>query len=998
MKNIGPYLDETIDFTKLDNMFLIKGDTGAGKIFIFDSMTYALYGKLRGNREDHESAIKSRYAQESDESFVEFTFEIAGKTYRINRTVPFKYTNRNGKTAKKTQEASLEEFVRGRFNPIEGKLSDINEKIHDLLGLSADEFAKIVVLPQGEFAEFLHQNTNDRMKTLEKLFPVEFYAGITKRVKEKCDAENQKLRDCTSLIASLSQSRNFENASEEISRMETEIQEFDKREQKLLQNRTETAKKLEALKHEKQAAEEYEENCQKLQNLESQKQIFDALSQTIAKADKAKGLREFIHALDIAEQTRTQAQENYASAVEKKASLEKTLDALNAKKAQMQKLKEQNEKDGQELSLLQEKLKNAAGLDALKKENALALEKKQEAEAQKNEIAATKAELERQFEEKNIAQILTELSQSVKELSESRNQLENEKADCKKRDELIQKQAETKKALEAATEKLEAENEKEARTKQTLEELEARKKEDDEKNQAYAVSVFLTKGSPCPVCGSLEHPSPAKKPEGLLDYSEQIKTQKGNLDSLRTLIQRYREDCAKLEESQKSLAEQRSQISTERALAEVEAALDSVAEQILQAESQQEKIQTVSAKLGSLEKDLKDAQEKLEQANLSYTNTLTQIQTLEKSLGEPLEILHKKEEALAAELLQNRKTFDSWEEQFNQTSRDFSAAEAAVTKYQSDVENSGKQVAKAEKALGEHIASSDFASVEEAKAANLTDSELEEKRKSQNEYNEVLKSARDAVNAGKDKKLKKLSDIVEEFERNSKKEREIEADYAEVHETLAEKRTFFTEYKSDFEKIRDAQDRKIVLEKELEPLNALNDNLSGKNPQKLPLESWALGMYFEQVVAFASKRFNDISDGRFFFKFKQPEDAASGNGFRGLDLLVLDTHNGKTSDPAELSGGETFEASISLALAITDVVQNNNGGGIQLDSLFIDEGFGTLDPETLEKAMAVLTELGETKMIGMISHVAEMENYPSIHSSITVNKSNTGSTVTVGGV
>ena len=995
MKNIGPYLDETIDFTKLDNMFLIKGDTGAGKTFIFDSMTYALYGQLRGNRKGHESDFKSRYAQESDESFVAFTFEIAGRTYRINRTVPFVYTNRNGKVTKKNQEVSLEELVRGRFNPIEGKLSDINEKIHDLLGLSADEFAKIVVLPQGEFAEFLHQNSNDRMKTLEKLFPVEFYAGITKRVKEKYEAENQRLQDCTHLISSLSQGRDFANAAEEISRMEAEIQDFDRKEQNLLKNRTETAKKLEALKHEKQDAEEYEENCRKLQQLESQKQDFDALSQIIVKADKAKGLREFIHALDIAEKTRKQAQEKYASAVEKKTALQETLNALDEKKPQMLKLKAQNEKDGQELSLLQEKLKNAVGLDALKKENALALEKKQEAEAQKKGIAGEKTELERQFEGKNVAQILNELSQSVKGLSESKNQLENEKADCKKRDDLIQKQDEAKKALEAAAEKLEAENEKVARTKQTLEELEARKKEEDGKNQAYAVSAFLAKGVPCPVCGSIEHPSPAKKPEGLLDYSEQIKTQKGNLDSLQILIQRYREDCAKLEESQKSLAEQRSQIFTKRALAEVEAALDSVVGQISQAELRQEKIQKVSAKLESLEKDLREAQEKYEQANLSYTNTLTEIQTVEKSLGEPLEVLRKKEQALAAELAQNRKTFESWEEQFNQTARDFSAAETAVAKYQADVENSEKQVAKAGKALGEHIASSDFASVEEAKAANLTDGELEEKRKAQNAYNEALKSARDAVSAGKDKKLKKLSDIAEEFEKMSEKERKIEADYGEVHAALAEKRRFFTEYKSDYEKVRDAQDKKIVLEKELEPLNALNDNLSGKNPQKLPLESWALGMYFEQVVAFASTRFNDISDGRFFFKLKQPEDAAGGKAFRGLDLLVLDTHNGKTSDPAELSGGETFEASISLALAITDVVQNNNGGGIQLDSLFIDEGFGTLDPETLEKAMAVLTELGETKMIGMISHVTEMENYPSIHSSITVNKSNTGSTVTI---
>ena len=136
MKNIGPYRDETIDFTKLDNMFLIKGDTGAGKTFIFDSMTFAPYGQLRGNRKGHESDLKSRYAEENDDSFVEFTFEIGGKanngkTYKINRTVPFSITNRNGKVTKKISEASLQEQNQGsgNFSAIPGKLTEINEKI-----------------------------------------------------------------------------------------------------------------------------------------------------------------------------------------------------------------------------------------------------------------------------------------------------------------------------------------------------------------------------------------------------------------------------------------------------------------------------------------------------------------------------------------------------------------------------------------------------------------------------------------------------------------------------------------------------------------------------------------------------------------------------------------------------------------------------------------------------------------------------------------------------
>ena len=407
------------------------------------------------------------------------------------------------------------------------------------------------------------------------------------------------------------------------------------------------------------------------------------------------------------------------------------------------------------------------------------------------------------------------------------------------------------------------------------------------------------------------------------------------------------------------------------------------------------KISRIGSELAAAEKALDAAKNDYDRENLACTTTAARIQAIEKSLGEPLETLRERENALRVSAETDRKTFAQWEEDYNSVTRELAAAESAVLNYRKDVAAYQNQALQADKELANKIACSEFASVEAAKAAYLDDAELEQKRRAQNTYNEALKSARDAVDAGAKKNLKASADVEAELQAVNKARQENESGYAENHRLLTEKQRFCTEYQSDFEKIRDAQEKKLALEAALKPLNALNDNLSGKNPQKLQLESWALGMYFEQVVDFASTRFNDISDGRFFFKLKQPEDAASGNGFRGLDLMVLDTHTGKTSDAAELSGGETFEASISLALAITDVVQNNNGGGIQLDSLFIDEGFGTLDPETLEKAMAVLTELGQTKMIGMISHVTEMEDFPGINSSITVHKSTTGSTVSV---
>ncbi|MCR5495362.1 MAG: hypothetical protein K6F15_06950 [Treponema sp.] len=995
MKNIGPYLNETIDFTKLDNMFLIKGDTGAGKTFIFDSITYALYGVLRGNRKGHESDFKSRYAKESDESFVEFTFEVGGKRYKINRSVPFAYTNRNGNISKKNQEVSFEELTEGSASIFPGKLSEINEKVHQIIGLSADEFAQIVVLPQGEFAEFLHKNTNERMKTLEKLFPVEFYTNITQRIKDRYDDESKKLQGLASTIESLSNGGDYTNAEEKISRMTSEIEELSQKEASLQEKKIEKTKKLENLKRDREQAKEYEKNCRKLENLESQKEDFEKMAKIIERADKAKGLREFIRALNSSENDLQIAEEGCALACEREKQLKKNLSYLEEKKSEMKLLKEKNENDGQELKLFQNKVQKAGELEILKKDEKTSLERKNAAEEKKNQLLSEKNQVSDFFKGKSAAQLLSKISEKMSELLQTKNLLENEKEDCINRDELLKKIEECRESLKDNRSILENEKEKSERTRKTLKALEEEKKAEEAKHQAYSVSSFLIKGQPCPVCGSLEHPCPAKKPEGILDYSEQIKTNKDNLDSLESLCQEYNNKVTSLETNLKNNEEQLKKILTKRERSLVEEELDSVKNKIEEMKGEEKKIQEMSQNLEKLDKELKTAEEDFNKENITYSEILSKIKVFEKDLGESIEAIRTKAEKLEAELSQNKKSYEEWEENYNQTSRDYSVAQSNHSKSQEILAEAKNKLADAENHLKEKLSLSEFTSIKEVQNAYLDDSQLGEKRKAFSQYREELKSARDAVNSAKEKKIGDPEEIEKVIQKTDLEEKDFSILMEENKAILDSKRDALTKYQSIYSNIQDAQNKKIALEKEIQPLAALNDNLSGKNPQKLQLESWALGMYFEQVVDFASRRFNDISDGRFFFRLKESQDQSRGNGFRGLDLQVLDTHNGRFSDPSELSGGETFEASISLALAITDVVQNNNGGGIQLDSLFIDEGFGTLDPETLDKAMAVLTELGESKMIGMISHVSEMENYPGINSSITVNKSNNGSTVTV---
>lgn len=992
MVNIGPYRNETVDFSALDNMFLIKGETGSGKTFIFDAITFALYGELRGNRKGHESSFKSRYALESDEAFVDFTFEIYGKKYRIYRTVPFSYTNRNGKNAKKVSETALWVWKNDGFENISGKTSEINEKIRGIIGLSVDEFAQIVLLPQGEFAKFLKQNTSERADTLKKLFPVDFYSEITTKIQEKTKFAEEQLKNYDNLILTLSDGKDFSNAGEKISLLESEIDVLKKNDLRFRSEQTELTKKIENLKNEKEIAREFEENVRNLKILEEKAADFKALEKTIHDADKAKSLRVFIISIEEKEHNIKATQKELDDDNKAYENCKAHFDFLDSQKVQMNDLQNQNENDALTLSVLREKIQKAQNLNDLLEKNNEALRKKQDYEGQKHEISVKICDIQKQYDGKISVQLLNDISACVQNLTEKKNLLEDELSECSRRDGLMEKIADNNLKLSVTRKNLNDEEEKLVRAKQTLDELEQKQKEEEQKNSAYSLSLFLKSGMACPVCGSVNHPSPAKKSGDLTSFPELIETQKGLIKSVQSNLEHLKKEEGSFSAVIKGYDEQLSEIKSSRELEVVQEELDCVKKEIDATVTKKSKINDDFEQLENLSNSLNRIEEKLNLANQDYTESKIMVDELQKNLGEPYEILVEKEKKLSAALEDGRLRFNQWNEDFNKCKVDLATIHSKIEKGSKDLQNFNVQLEQSVENFKLQLAKTDFDCMESAKAAYLEDEKLSELRNNLNEYNEKRRSVSDAVKNGQSKNLKKYDVLCGELDFVQKAADEIEQKYKENNSLFIQKQNELHDYKNDFEKIQSAQNSKLALEKELLPLKALNDNISGKNPQKLQLEAWALGMYFEDVVDYASRRFSDLSDGRFKFELKKSDDVShSGNSYRGLDLLVVDTHTNKTSDAAELSGGETFEASISLALAITDVVQRNNGGGIQLDSLFIDEGFGTLDPETLEKAMTVLTELGATKMIGIISHVSEMEQFCGITSALEIIKEKDGS-------
>lgn len=994
MKNIGPYLDESIDFTKLDNMFLIKGDTGAGKTFIFDAMTYALYGVLKGNRDGHVKSIKSRYAMPDAESFVEFTFEIAQNTYRVKRDLPYDYVNRNGNLSSAPEEVSFEKVLAEKSEPIIGKKSEIDKKIEGILGLKADEFARIVVLPQGEFAAFLKQKSSERTETLKKLFPVDFYTNITEKIKNLAGEKEEQLKILNRNIQTLSEGQDFTNAEEKLQAMKEEINLLEEKNEDLNKKKTNFAEKFAELKNQKELTQEFNKNKEKLKSLDEQKGEFENLFNAIQNAEKAKSLREFIISFENCQIDLKLNEKKLGEANENLTALKNSFDLLDSKKSEMKKLDSQNEKAGQDLRILQEKLSKAGEI-----ENSCAKIKEISAKLEEFKKKIENLDLEAKkirenFNQKDEHELLNKKNEQIQKLAEQKNELLVELSECKQRDEFTLKLVKTEEELKKIQDEKNSEEKKLERTSQTLLELTEKQKAEEQKNLAFSVSKFLVAGKPCPVCGSVEHPFPVKRSDGLLDYCEQIKTCQDNVESLKKLLTKLGEEDAREQANKENYTNNIKNIKSERKTEVVDLELDKIQREFSQKQEELRLLNENILALKKLDEEKSEAETLFNAKNLEYSGEKAKLEELKNQLGESVEDLIKKEGELSALLEKNKKEFNIWQESYNSTSKNLAAAQKSVENYADSVAQSKEKLEAAKSALDLKIHDSPFESFEQAKNAYMDDEELESKRNSYTKYNADLKSAQDAVESGKKKNLRSLVEIEAEFSKIQAENQKIQCEYDENQTFLKEKNSAYARFESIFTQIQDAQNEKVRVETELTPLKKLSENLVGKNKKNLPFESWALGLYFDQIVAFASQRFYDISDGRFKFELKSV-DEQKGRGYNGLDLMVYDTYTGKSSEASTLSGGETFEASISLALAITDVVQNNNGGGIQLDSLFIDEGFGTLDPETLEKAMAVLTELGETKMIGMISHVSEMENFARITSCINVQKSNTGSKIEI---
>lgn len=902
----GPYANTvTLPMDQLgeSGLYLITGDTGAGKTTIFDAICFALYGDASGeNREA--SMLRSKYADPDTPTEVELEFLQHGQIYKIVRNPEYiRQAKKGSGTTKETAGAAL-------YCPdgnIVTKIRDVDSAITELLGINREQFAQIAMLSQGEFLKLLLADTKDRQKIFRDLFKTGYYQTLQFKIDEVRKELYGKVMTTRALLTQHMASI----AVQEDSPLTIEAEKIKKGEVPVGDVQLFLEKVL-------------EEDARKETDIAGQiDQINIDMNDVNNRIGKAQDLQ--------------QTRKNLLNAREQlKQSLENLQEKEENAKLQKEQLKGVEELQRQVASIEAE----LSGYDviqelmhAIEQAQRLVQEETQAVQGYTASKATTFEELKKDKQE----------LESLKDAGIEREKLLSKKNSIlqglKNLEELQKKVAaleERKKDAEAAQKKYNSDNKNYQLLKQIFDDLDQAYRD----GQAGILASTLRDGHRCPVCGSTSHPMPACIKDTVPTEIE-LNEAKNNAEKAREKANNSSREAGVAQNAHQSLqnmicedAEKllgvgdmqliADQLQEKKALREEE--LQTVEGAILEEETKVAKKAELERLLPRKEQLLTEIEEKLSKANSTIAVKSGQIEADKKQLDKRKESLSFPDKKTAQFQKDDcLKRIETLQNSYREAEKELVAVKNKVSELQG-------QTKAYEDAL---------------QNAETIDLEAEETRKC------ALESTR----------------------------KEKEAEKQKVHVRLHTNRTAHT---SIAEKSGDLQ----KLEEKLGWVSALSDTANGKltGKDKIMLETYIQTTYFERIIDRANQRLLKMSSGQ--YEMKRRVIAGNVKSQSGLELDVVDHYNGSERSVKTLSGGESFMASLSLALGLSDEVQSS-AGGIQIDSMFVDEGFGTLDSDTLDQAYKALTSLTDNhRLVGIISHVAELKE--KIDKQIIVTKATTG--------
>ena len=981
LQNFGPYAGEpvVVDFQELDPVFLICGDTGAGKTSLFDGMCYALYGEPLGTRSD--KSLRSNVAREGESTLAEFEFEVRGTRYLARRS-PNWFTPKLRGGGFRSEEIHL---LLAKGEVLAARTRDMTERVEAILGLTHGEFAKILVLPQGEFQRFLEMNTADREGILQKLFPIQEHKRLTDLAKARAEQSRRTLQGIQSQLkeaageAALDEAQGEARALELEERLRTSVQD----EAEALKLRDAALERLREGRSLAQAFAEQDRLRQDEAAFQAARTQRDALDQEFQLARRAAAcegqvtrLADTQTALDQAQAEQSSTRNQLGEAKARRGSLQPALDALPERQRRLEALKGQDALGGKQLDDLteigkawrasQEAARKLAGAEAV-----LAT-RDQEAAAAKQCIEALDAvEAERGLLQARL--------DGLAPLKGKMDRLQGDAGTVRAWPELErQLEAEVASGAMAASAAAATLRDEEAR----VERLRLHR----ESNLAAALAASLGEGDPCPVCGSSHHPRLAR-PAAESDPASWTLEPPRVGAAFRTAAQTAQEEHAR---SGQALALARAAFEAASGrLGEAgwtgagafDAARDELErqERALRAEIKQRVDQLAGRGRWVQQREtaataLDAARQARDLARDASTTAQAQRDTLQTSLG--LVIEDPEQAYRDARRVQDdrRREIQRTERELQELASRREAADQAILGCAQTLSSLAELVGKALEtrrkaadSLLEALARQEFGTPEaqaEARRGPERMAEIE-RRRQQDAAEETRRSAL-------------LEDLARRLDGQSRPDLErLGALAAAANAGFAAAAAARQESASALQAFQERRLRVQELVREMERLTQENANLhrlaeelEGNNSRRLRFSSWALAWWLDRVLEQSTHRLETLSGGRYRFKLRS--EINDGRRAAGLEIDVYDAYANGTRGVRSLSGGEKFLASLALALGLAEVIQSR-GGGIELDAIFIDEGFGSLDGETLEQAMAVLDERGQGRMVGLISHVEGMK-------------------------
>lgn len=1023
----GPYAKkQELDFEKLNgrNIFVITGTTGAGKTTIFDAISYALYGEASGESRENDS-LRSHFAESDIETFVELDFELRGEVYKIRRSPKqLKKKVRGEGFTEKDAEAVLE-IPNGKV--ISG-VNNVNEKINEILGINKAQFKQIVMLPQGEFKKLLLANSVEREDVFRKIFNTYNFESIQKSLKEKAmilSKDRNLCKDRMKTHLNNIQGEHNIQIGEYIDFLGVinELKELISKEEELYEKNEANIKDIKAKLEEKNKEKliaiqnneiliEKEQSLKALDELLFKKESIEKSKTIRDKAKKAKEVsyieKEYIEKESFLLRKKFEKNECNKKIENLKERLLKLEEAVKSEEDKGSYRDKLSEEIGQ-LKTLEPKIKDYDNIKKL----ILELEKKS---------IEIKELINKKDEEIKLLKINKEnREKELKDINELQIKKINLDNEVENKTKLINEARDTFKTIDSY-EKLKVEHNKIKDKYLKQEDIFKKIKHEYEhmeevyrKEQAGILADSLRKGEACPVCGSLDHPNKAVKGNANIPTEEELKNKKAEFEKYQLennnimveLTKINSEANSLLENCNKSLSKLSNDISinpkydasskeeVKNIGVSLKRKIEVLNEEIKEIENKINNKQSIESDLLKIEEALNKNEELINSSKENDKDIYAKLQAnkasleeLEKDIPKDITSVDSLNEKINNKILELENSKNKLKLVIKNRDENLNMLEGEKAKVKEIIKNikeASIELKEKNKLFIDSIKTNGFDSKEdyiESKEYIEIIDDLDKKIENYNNELSLIKEKNKTLNEKCKDLISTNIDVIDEEIKEIRKEEELKT------EEVKNEHSILQNNKNVLKNVIELNKEFNKKEEEYKIIGELADLANGKKSPYISFERYVLASYFQDIIDAANLRLEKMTGERFSLKRKTSK--SKGAGQKGLELEIYDNYTASSRDVSSLSGGESFKASLSLALGLSDVVQSSSGG-VSLETMFVDEGFGTLDPQSLDNAIDSLLELQKGgRLVGIISHVQELKER--VDAKIEVVSTKEGST------